>query len=305
MGYVIIDLEFNNMQNIRKYFPRIYEKNAGLRTSEVQNEIIQIGAVKLDESMKKIGEYKAYIRPYAFPVLNPIITEMTGITNDDLKNSISLKKGLAQLKEFVGDNNILCTWAKSDIAEIVINAKYQGCTDIFWIKEYLDIQNYCTKIFSQNKAMGLKTALKELNIEVDKEKLHDALNDCDYTAEVLRKSYDEKLIKKHIVDNVYELPSVKIKDLRKYDPSEYTIKMKCQKCGGDIDITEPLTLLVNKFVSLVKCKDEVCNGRYLQEVILKKTISGGICFDDDITVLDNYEYFNYSYKFKANRKKKN
>ena len=306
MGYVIIDLEFNNMQNIKKYFPRIYERNTNLRTLEVQNEIIQIGAVKLDDKMNKIGEYKSYIKPYAFTVLNPIITDMTGITNNDLKTAISLKQGLKELRGFAGDNNVLCSWAKSDIAEIVINARYQKCDDaeIFWIKDYLDLQNYCTKLFSYEKAMGLKAALDELKIEVDNSKLHDALNDCDYTAEVLRKSYKEDLIKDYIVNNVYELPSIKIKDLRNYDPMDYTIEMKCQKCGGDLDITEPLTLLVTKFVSLVKCKDEMCNGRYLQEVILRKNISGKTIFDDEITTLDNYEYFNYSYKLKANKKKK-
>lgn len=300
MGYIIIDLEFNNMQNITKYYPHMYERNRHLRTLEVQNEIIQIGAVKLDDSMKKIDEYKAYIKPYAFSVLNPKITDMTGITEKDLKRAISLKDGMNELKKFAGEGNIICSWATDDIAEIVTNSKFQGYNDVFWIKKYLDLQNYCTKILKYKKAIGLKNALEALEVDVDNTKLHDALNDADYTAQVLRKTYNKDKINNFIVDNVYDLPSVKIKDLRKYNPDEIKIDFKCDKCDELLYIVEPLALLTHKFVSLGKC--EKCDGKYLQEVALRKTIAGGIIYNDTITTLDDYEYFNYSYKFKSSRK---
>lgn len=300
MEYIIIDLEFNNMQNITRYYPHMYEKNRHLRTLDVQNEIIQIGAVKLDSSMKKIDEYKAYIKPVAFSVLNPKITDITGITKDDLKNAISLEEGMKKFKKFAGKNSIICSWATDDIAEIVINSKFQGYNDVFWIEKYLDLQNYCTKMLGRKKAIGLKSALEELNIIVDDNKLHDALNDADYTAEVLRKIYDETKINNYTVSNVYNLPTVKIKDLRKYNPQDIKINFKCKNCDKDLEVIEPLALLSHKFLSLGKC--EYCDGRYLQEVVLKKTIAGGIVYKDIITTLDNYEYFNYSYKFKSSRK---
>ena len=303
MGYIILDLEFNNMQNITKYYPHIYEKNRQLRTLEVQNEIIQIGAVKLDDNMKQVDSYKVYTKSCAFPVLNPIITNITGITHKDLRNAISLKEGLIGLKKFVGTDNIVCSWATDDIAEIVINAKYQGYDDVFWIEKYLDLQNYCTKLLSYKKPIGLKVALAELKIDVDQSKLHDALNDSIYTAEVLRKVYEKENIEKAIVDDVYALPALKIKDLRKHDPSIIDMEFKCKNCNTDLTVVEPLALLVNKFVSLGKC--EACDGKYLQEVSLRKNIAGNIIYSDEITTLDNFEYFNYSYKFKSNRKKKN
>lgn len=49
MGYVIIDLEFNNMRNITKYYPNIYDNNKELKNIKLENEIIEIGAVKLDK----------------------------------------------------------------------------------------------------------------------------------------------------------------------------------------------------------------------------------------------------------------
>ena len=300
MGYVILDLEFNNMQNITKFYPHIYERNRHLRTLEVQNEIIQIGAVKLDDNMKQLESYKAYTRSCAFPVLNPKITDMTGITFNNLRNAKSLKEGLIGLKNFVGEDDIVCSWATDDIAEIVINAKYQGYDDVFWIKKYLDLQAYCTKVLSYKKPIGLKVALSELEIEVDNSKLHDALNDSVYTAEVLRKIYKEDLIGKNIVDDVYALPTIKIKDLRKQDPTIVDLDFKCEKCKTDLTIVEPLALLETRFNSLGKC--ESCDGKYLQDVTLRKNIAGGIIYSDEITTLDDYEYFNYSYRFKSSRK---
>ncbi|MGL5821244.1 MAG: exonuclease domain-containing protein [Sarcina sp.] len=300
MGYVIIDLEFNNMQNITRYYPNMYEKNKHLRTLEVQNEILEIGAVKLDENFIKIDEYKVYIKPAAFTVLNPKITDITGITNKDLRKAVSLAQGMNGLKKFAGIDNIICSWATDDIAEIVINAKFQKYDDVYWIEKYLDLQNYCTKILAYKKPIGLKVALNELKIEVDKEKLHDALNDADYTAEVLRKIYKKELINDFIVDNVYDLPSVKVKDLRNYNPENIKLDFKCKDCDKALEVVEPLSILSNKFMSLGKCKK--CDAKYVQEVILKKTIAGGIIYNDKTTKLDNYDYFQYSYKFKNSRK---
>ena len=51
MGYVIIDLEFNNMQNITKFYPNIYNEQKDLKELDSYNEIIEIGAIK---SCKKL-----------------------------------------------------------------------------------------------------------------------------------------------------------------------------------------------------------------------------------------------------------
>ena len=47
--------------------------------------------------------------------------------------------------------------------------------------------------------LSLKNALDELKIKVDKSKLHDALNDANYTAEVFKRLYNNKIVKNYIV----------------------------------------------------------------------------------------------------------
>ena len=51
MAFIIIDLEFNNLSGIHKCIPNVYNDNPGLKNLELDNEIIEIGAVKLDAHM--------------------------------------------------------------------------------------------------------------------------------------------------------------------------------------------------------------------------------------------------------------
>ena len=70
MAFIIIDLEFNNLEDISKYKPNVFNENPELREVELDNEIIEIGAIKLDNYMQPITEYKAYIKPSVIKVLN-------------------------------------------------------------------------------------------------------------------------------------------------------------------------------------------------------------------------------------------
>ena len=46
-----------------------------------KNEIIEIGAVKLDDTYKEIDSFKTYVKPGITPVTSRI-TNLTGITNE-------------------------------------------------------------------------------------------------------------------------------------------------------------------------------------------------------------------------------
>ncbi|MPQ43589.1 3'-5' exonuclease [Clostridium tarantellae] len=296
MGYVIIDLEFNNLQNITKYYPNIYKENKELRDSKVDNEIIEIGAVKLNKFMQKVDEYRTFIKPSVFKVINPKIVQITGITQEQIEKGISFQKAMDQLKSFFEEGDILCSWATDDIVQIIENAKYHGYEDINWIKEYLDIQEYCTKMLAHKKSLSLKNALEELKIKVDKGSLHDALNDASYTAEVFKRLYNNKVVKGYIVKDVYSMPSSRVKDLKNYNADNIKVNFVCPKCKINVDIEHPLKLFSWRFISIGKCPK--CKSNILQEVILKKTLSGDIVYNNINTFISNIEYIDYVYKFK-------
>ncbi|SHK82110.1 Exonuclease [Clostridium cavendishii DSM 21758] len=294
MGYIILDLEFNNMRNITKYYENIYENNPYLKDVKLENEIIEIGAVKLDKFMKNIGEYKAYIKPTIFKVMNPKVEEITGITEEMLEDGLSFKEAMEGVKAFVGEGDIICSWAKDDIAEIIENANLHEYTDINWLKDYLDIQEYCTKILAHKKSLSLKNALEELKIRVDEDKLHDALNDAVYTAEVFKRLYNSRIVKNYIVKDIYNMPAIMVKDLENYEIDDEKLDFKCPKCKTKFNVEQPLKLFNWRFMAIGKCPK--CKAKILHELIIKKTISGDVVYNNLKTILSDIEYVDYSYK---------
>ncbi|MHC9413390.1 3'-5' exonuclease [Clostridium perfringens] len=296
MEYVIIDLEFNNMQNITKFYPNIYNEQKDLKELDSYNEIIEIGAIKLNKFMQEVDEFKTYIKPSVFKVLNPKIIDITGITEDHLKDGIKFEDAMDNLKDFIGEDDILCSWATDDIVHIVNNAKYHSYKNISWIKKYIDIQKYCTKILAHKKSLSLKHALEELKIKMDKSKLHDALNDAVYTAEVFKRLYNGKKVKEYIVEDVYNMPSIRVKDLKNYNLECEDVEFKCPKCNIKVEMDHPFRLFSWRFVSIGKCPK--CNRNVRQEVVLKKTLSGNLVYESTNSLINDTEYIDLDYKFK-------
>ena len=52
LAFIIIDLEFNNLSGIHKCIPNVYNDYPNLKKLDLVNEIIEIGAVKLDSHMQ-------------------------------------------------------------------------------------------------------------------------------------------------------------------------------------------------------------------------------------------------------------
>ncbi|GAB6169285.1 hypothetical protein JCM1393_17450 [Clostridium carnis] len=296
MAYIIIDLEFNNLNGITKYYPDIFHNNPELDKLELENEIIEIGAIKLDKYMKPLKEFKTYIKPSVIPILNPKISEITNITEKDLLNGVTFEEGLNGLISIIDDGDIICSWAKDDIAEIINNAVYHKYNDLSWLKNYLDIQEYSTKILAKKKSLSLKNALEELKIKVDKEKLHDALNDAVYTSFVFKRIYNSRIVKNYVVNNIYDMPVIEVKDLKGYEINEDKVSGKCPKCNIPIEIEIPLKPLSWRFVSLGKCPK--CSNKVMNEVIVKRSLSGKDIYKEISTIIDETEYINYIYKIK-------
>lgn len=73
--FVCLDLEMSELTEEQK------QMICGLR-----NEIIQIGAVMLDENYNMISEFNTYVKP-CYSSVTQSIKELTGITNERLENA--------------------------------------------------------------------------------------------------------------------------------------------------------------------------------------------------------------------------
>ena len=295
MGYIIIDLEFNNLKNITNYHKDFFETHGNFDSVNLENEIIEIGAVKVDKYMKPISEIREYIKPTIFPVINPIVTEITKIDINILNDKgVSFEEAINKLKDMFEEGDILCSWAKDDVVELIINADYHNYKDLSWLNEYLDIQEYTTKILAHKKSLGLKAALDELKIKVDETTLHDALYDAKYTVEVFRRVYNSRVIKNYLVNDIYNMPAIFVSNLENVKIDEEQLMLKCPKCGKKVNLETEVKLLNWRFAAVGTCSK--CKSNVLCEVLVKKTLKGEQAQNEVNSILKNDAYLNYIYK---------
>ena len=296
MAFIIIDLEFNNLSGIHKCFPNIYNTIPGLKELDLVNEIIEIGAIKVDKYMKAVDSLKIYIKPSVIPVLNPNILEITGIKEENLKNGVSFVEAIEKLKEMVDEGDIVCSWAKDDIVEIIRNANHYNYRDLSWINQYLDLQEYVTKILGFKKSLSLMNALKYLRIRFDGKKLHDALNDAIYEFNVFKRLYNIRAIKRYIVNNIYEMPALEVEMLNNHKIDYNKIKQLCPRCNKKIECEYPFKLIGWRFVSIGKCNK--CNNKILNELVVKQSLAGKIIYQEILSFIDEVEYSRYENRLK-------
>ena len=101
MKYIILDLEWN--QAIKK--SRLY----------LEGEIIQIGAVKLNESFEKLDTFKIGIAPKYYKKMHWKVAELTNITENDFAYGFSFPTAFRYFKDWCGDEFTLLTWGNDDI----------------------------------------------------------------------------------------------------------------------------------------------------------------------------------------------
>jgi len=174
MNYIIYDLELNS-----KPFK-----------SNLPNEIIEIGAVKLDKDLNEIDTFQAFIKPKYFKKLFSIVKRKTKITQEDINNAGYYKDIISNFRSWIGNDFLLISWGHDDIHHLFMSCKRNKLTTS-WLKKNVDLQKQVSSIFEvpPGQRYSLENALNVLEIEVE-EKLHRALVDAQYTSKIFQKTFD-------------------------------------------------------------------------------------------------------------------
>lgn len=179
MNYIVLDLEFN--QSFPFKSGKKVEPNP-----ECPFEIIQIGAVKLNENFEQMDTFDAMICPQIYPRLHPFVEKITGIRGDMLADKPDFKDAYRRFLAFIGEEPaILCTWGGDDIKSLFRNILFYDLDAETLTNQYLNVQPFAAEYLNHEagKAIGLKNAVEALGIPED-ETFHNALNDAVYTAKI-------------------------------------------------------------------------------------------------------------------------
>lgn len=187
MNYIIYDLEFNQKNND-------FLDNTSNQRNNIPFEIIQIGAVKLNENFEIISTFNTLIKPTIYKTVHPIVKNLTNITDEQLLHCNDFPAVYKDFLDFLGnDEIIICVWGMVDIKELIRNVNFHKLSALP-IYKCIDIQTYASKYLKTEKKskIGLKNAIELLNIQISGN-FHDAFNDAYYTSEIFKIIYDNEM----------------------------------------------------------------------------------------------------------------
>jgi inhibitor of KinA sporulation pathway (predicted exonuclease) len=206
------------------------------------NEVIEVGAVMLDENFNYVGEFSRMVRSQIGKKLRGNVKRLTHITNDEVRNGEPFTKVMSDFKNWIGDReNVILTWGDGDIRVLIENFRYlNGLQVLPFLTNYLDIQHYfqVKKEISKAKQIGLFAAAELVDIDPELFAHHRALDDSMVTAECLKKVFDKKDFFKHVVkcdDAFYQKLQYKphaIGNINHPLVDKSLLSFTCEKCGS-------------------------------------------------------------------------
>lgn len=268
MHYIILDLEWNTA----------YSK----RDRQFVNEIIEFGAVKLDETFTCVSSFSEFVQPQIASRLNSHVKKLTHITPDDLRNSKSYQKVYKEFGQWAtegcDDNPVFLSWGDMDIRTLISNNQYFfGRPEIDFMDEYVDLQAYFMKEEGLPKAkqIGLSDAAELIQVDPDQFAHHRALDDSKLAAVCLKAIYNEDRFENVIIDcddEMYKRILFKPYFLNRLDDQELDpgmLNCRCMHCGTNAEQVGSWNFNNNSFHGIFECRR--CQVKYRVNISFKRT----------------------------------
>ena len=204
MDYIVFDLEWNQSNTGRE--PEI---------EELPFEIIEIGAVKLNNEMKFISEFSQLIKPKVYQEMHYITRKLIHMQMEELQCGKPFPLVIDEFLEWCGKDSIFCTWGPLDLVELQRNMSFynmQPLSDKPF--QFLDVQKLFSLAYEDGKKRrNLEYAIDFLKIEKDIP-FHRAFSDAYYTGKILERINEADVNKENAILNnvsydVYNLPKKK------------------------------------------------------------------------------------------------
>lgn len=268
MQYIVIDLEWNGS----------YSKKA----HGYFNEIIEVGAVKLDEQIRIVDTFRAAIKPVVSKKLSTIVTDLTNITAEELEDGTTFTGMMRQLSRWMGaEPSAVLTWSTTDLLVLMENCRYfTGRQEIPFLQNYMDFQVYAQQRMGvdTSQQLGLARAGEMLGIPEDDMSLHRALDDSKLTAAILQKVHEKKSFSDAIsvVDKEFykriTFKTTIIKDLDDPLVKRSELTFDCPECGKNMKRKGSWRFRNRAFCAEFTCR---CSGlRYTGRVQYKLKYEG-------------------------------
>ncbi len=237
MNYIVLDLEWNQCYGGHEH-----------ENPRMPFEIIEIGAVKLDEKFNITDFYSSIIKPRLYKKLQPHIKAILNYDEATLKKGRPFDMVCREFIKWCGEDYIFCTWGTMDLSYLQNNMDYYYMKQLEKPLKYYNVQQIYADVASEDGQISkLEKAVAHMNLEIDRP-FHSAVNDAYYTGRILAKIKPKDLDDRYTYD-VYNVPMEKDEEIISYhkhymehitrvfeDKAEALsdkelLTIRCYKCG--------------------------------------------------------------------------
>ena len=114
MKYVVIDLEMNPVDREFREVKR-----------QMQEEVIEFGAVRLDENFQQEAEFQCYVEP-EYGKIKKHITNLTGIKQEMVNGHGHYAEAFQRFVDWIGEEETqIYSWSMSDIKQLKKECRFK------------------------------------------------------------------------------------------------------------------------------------------------------------------------------------
>lgn len=264
MNYIVFDLEWNQPAS----------PEAAVREPVyLAGEIVEIGAVKLNDAFEKVDELRLYIRPQYYTRMHRAIASLTGVHDRDLQEQgLPFPEAFAAFRNWCGEEYTYMTWSTSDLPVLIDNMRLHGL-DVSELPDLVDVQRiFDREIMRSQRRTNLDHALEVLGVKG--ERAHDALNDSRNTVLVCDRMDLDGCIDEYITHPFLDLTAEgQYPDIRTLREDPELLKVDCPWCGSRVSCDGWLQTRREGPVTRGLCE---CDGEFLMYLNVSETGSGSL-----------------------------
>ncbi len=271
MEYIILDLEWDNA-----FFPP---------KKRFVNQILQIGAVRLNSDFELIDTYEATVCSSISKKVSERFSKLTGITTEKMRKGISLEKAVEGYNLFSKGAQVTMTWSDTDLYTIIDNQKtlLKGKAE-FLFDKYLDLQKLVQgelrqRGYESKNQISLEAAAVMLNVDTINFELHTALDDSLLCAELLKICYKKEHFDALLRDTKkpdffarLEFKAYPISDINDENIDKKNLIFDCPRCSDKTVRLGKFKYRNRWFVANFKCKK--CDYKFSGRVSFKQKFDG-------------------------------
>src|SRR5690606_37897526 len=149
-------------------------------------EVIEIGAVRLNERLEQVDTFTSLIKPLYYTKLNSFIQKKTGIPQVEIDHAQRFPAVIQSFQQWLSASEelLFITWGKEDMKRIILDTRMHKLNDKFWMETpYFDLLKGFTGLHSLTNDVSVEGALEMLELEGTGQ-AHRALDDAIMTAQI-------------------------------------------------------------------------------------------------------------------------